>query len=176
MPSGIRETVGSTLAIAAVSTLGDWVWAAWVPGHRVVYGMTHGALLFLAIGLVLGLWAGRAGFGAVAGAATGLLATACFYVLAPAIGFVVAMLAVWFAMWLGLAALDGLIRRRVRAVAVVGRGLAAGALSGFGFYLISGIWMPFDPAGWDYLVHFGSWNAAFLPGFAALLIRTGEAS
>lgn len=170
MPTGLRETIGSTLAIAAVSTLGDWVWAAWVPGHRVVYGMTHGALLFLAIGLFLGLWAGRAVFGAVAGAATGLLVTACFYVLAPVTGFAATMLGVWFGMWLALAALDGLVHRRVRARAVVGRGLAAGVLSGFGFYLISGIWMPFDPAGWDYLVHFGSWNVAFLPGFAAVLI------
>ena len=41
--------------------------------------------------------------------------------------------------------------------------------SGLGFYLISGIWRPFDPKGWDYAVHFLSWTIAYLPGFVALL-------
>ena len=41
--------------------------------------------------------------------------------------------------------------------------------SGLGFYLISGIWRPFNPQGWDYAVHFLSWTIAYLPGFLALL-------
>jgi hypothetical protein len=41
--------------------------------------------------------------------------------------------------------------------------------SGVGFYLISDIWRPFDPEGWDYAVHFVSWAIAYLPGFLALL-------
>lgn len=44
--------------------------------------------------------------------------------------------------------------------------------SGLGFYLISGIWRPFDPEGWDYAVHFLSWTLAYLPGFVALLYPT----
>ena len=39
------------------------------------------------------------------------------------------------------------------------------------FYAVSGMWFPFNPAGWDYAVHFVSWTFAFLPGFAALLWR-----
>ena len=175
MPAGIRETIGSTVAIAAVSTLGDFIWATWIPRHRAIYGMTHGTLLFLCIGLMLGYWVRRSGFGAITGAATGFGVTASFYLLSPIVGFGV-MFAVWFGMWIALAVLDGLLRGRIRAGLVVGRGLLAAGLSVMAFYMVSGIWMPFDPAGWDYLVHFGSWNLAFLPGFAALLIGNGEPS
>ena len=51
------------------------------------------------------------------------------------------------------------------------RGVLAMIGSGLGFYLISGIWRPFDPQGWDYAVHFLSWTIAYLPGFLALLHR-----
>jgi hypothetical protein len=44
--------------------------------------------------------------------------------------------------------------------------------SGLGFYAISGIWMPFNPHGWDYARHFIYWTIAYLPGFAALLTRS----
>ena len=50
------------------------------------------------------------------------------------------------------------------------QGVIAAIASGLGFYAISGIWRPFDPEGWDYLVHFGAWTIAYFPGFAALLV------
>ena len=28
-------------AIAVVSTFGDFVWATWIPCHRVIYGLTE---------------------------------------------------------------------------------------------------------------------------------------
>ena len=71
---GLAETITGTLAIAALSTLGDFVWATWISSHRSVYGLIHGALLFLAIGLFLGRLAQRAGAGAIAGACVGALA------------------------------------------------------------------------------------------------------
>ncbi len=49
------------------------------------------------------------------------------------------------------------------------RGVIAMIGSGLGFYLISGIWRPFDPQGWDYAVHFLSWTVAYSAGFLALL-------
>jgi hypothetical protein len=49
--------------------------------------------------------------------------------------------------------------------------LAAAFGSGVAFYAISGIWRPFDPVGWDYAVHAAAWTLAYLPGFAALLVR-----
>ena len=45
--------------MAAVSTLGDVVWATWIPQHRVIFGLTHGTLLFLVVGLYLGALAHR---------------------------------------------------------------------------------------------------------------------
>jgi hypothetical protein len=42
--------------------------------------------------------------------------------------------------------------------------------------LISGIWRPFNPAGWDYAVHFAAWTAAFFPGFAALFLARPSSS
>ncbi len=159
-------TVVGSVGIAAVSTLGDFIWAAGNLRHRPEYGLTHGTLLFLAIGLFLGMLAGRPAAGAMWGAALGVLAAGSFYVLAPMVGYS-AMFVVWIAIWLALAVLDV---RQVGLGAVLGRGAAAAVTSGTAFYAISGIWRPFDPQGWDYAVHFGAWTAAYLPGFGALLI------
>ena len=93
------------MAIAAVSTAGDFIWAMWIPEHRPLYGLIHGTALFLAIGLVLGIHADRIGIGAAGGALTGLLAAASFYVLAPIAGFSV-MFAVWFGVWIALGVLN----------------------------------------------------------------------
>jgi len=54
MTSGVRASIGGTATLAAVSTLGDFLWANVIPGHRPLYGITHGSLLFLCIGLYLG--------------------------------------------------------------------------------------------------------------------------
>ncbi len=51
------------------------------------------------------------------------------------------------------------------------RGLVAALTSGSAFYFVSGIWIPFNPAGLDYLFHFGAWTLAYTPGFAALMLR-----
>ena len=54
MTTGIPASLGGAASIAAVSTLGDFLWANWIPGHRPLYGIIHGAVLFLCIGLFLG--------------------------------------------------------------------------------------------------------------------------
>ncbi len=171
--TGVIATLAGSLGIAAVSTLGDFIWAAAHLRHRPEYGLTHGTLLFLAIGLFLGTLAGRPAAGAMLGAALGFLAAGSFYVLAPFVGYS-AMFVVWIAIWLALAVLytrlAGLDVQQVGLGAVVGRGAAAAVTSGIAFYAISGIWRPFNPEGWDYAVHFGAWTLAYLPGFAALLL------
>jgi hypothetical protein len=168
--TGVVATLTGAMAVAAVSTLGDFVWAAGNLRHRPEYGLTHGTLLFLAIGFFLGVLAGRPAAGALWGAGLGFLAAGSFYVLAPLVGYS-AMFVVWIAMWVALAVLyAGLSRQHVGLVAVLGRGAAAAVGSGTAFYAISGIWRPFDPQGWDYAVHFGAWTLAYLPGFAALLL------
>lgn len=166
----ISATIQSSLAIAALSTLGDFIWATWIPRPYPAYGMTHGTLLFLAIGLVLGVVAHRPGAGAIAGALIGAVGTAGFYLLAPLAGYA-AMFLIWIAIWVALGVLGGwLTSGRLDRRAGLARGGVAAVASGAAFYAISGIWRSFDPSGWDYLTHFGAWTLAYLPGFAALLL------
>jgi hypothetical protein len=164
----------ASLAIAAFSTLGDVIWATWLPEHRAVYGFTHGLLLFCAVGLVFGVQAGRPAAGAAAGAAIGAGAAGAYYVFSPLFGYST-MFVVWLGVWMALgwtyARLAGAV---TPARVVLARGAMAAAASGLAFYLISGIWMPFDPRGWDYAVHFAAWTFAYFPGFTALL--TGRRS
>jgi hypothetical protein len=177
---GVAAAITGTVAIAAVSTVADFIWATWIPSHRAVYGFIHGALLFLAIGLVLGSFTGRAATGALFGACVGALAAGLYYLLAPMLGFS-AMIVAWMAVWVGLAFVYGRLNAqrlaaghrhdiRINYGAVIGRGVIAAIASALGFYAISGIWRPFNPQGWDYLTHFGAWMIAYFPGFAALLI------
>jgi hypothetical protein len=169
MPAGIREALVGALAIAAVSTLGDFIWVTVIPRHMPRYGLTHGALLFLCVGLYLGILVRRPAAGAVGGAAIGLLAAGSFYVLAPIAGYSV-MFFSWFGVWIALAFLNGRVLRDQGGLGeTFARGIAAAVLSGAAFYAVSGIWFPFRPRGWDYAVHFASWTVAYLPGFLALL-------
>jgi hypothetical protein len=166
----VKPVLLSSLAIAALSTLADVIWATWLPEHRAVYGFAHGLLLFCAVGLVFGLLAGRPAAGAAAGAAIGAGAAGAYYVFSPIFGYST-MFVVWFAVWMALAVSyarlsGGMAPTRV----VLLRGAMAAGASGLAFYLISSIWSPFDPRGWDYAVHFAAWTFAYSPGFAALLM------
>jgi hypothetical protein len=166
--TGIRSAVIAAVVMATASTLGDFIWATWITAHRGVYGMTHGILLFVIAGLVLGVPAKRPAAGAIAGALVGVLGAGSFYLLAPLFGYS-AMFVSWFGLWFALAIANVRLnawRLSVREIAL--RGGLAGVTSGVAFYAISGIWRPFDPAGWDYAVHFAAWTVAYLPGFAAL--------
>jgi hypothetical protein len=165
--SGAAPVLAGSLALAALSTVADFVWATWITEHRTVFGLIHGTVIFLSLGLVLGVVTGRPLPGALGGALVGILGAAAFYLISPLIGFS-AMVIAWFGIWLGLAALYGWLRGTVRGVAA--RGVLAAIASGLAFYLISGIWRPFNPQGLDYAVHFAAWTLAFLPGFAALML------
>jgi hypothetical protein len=161
--------------IAAVSTFGDFVWAGLDLEHRKVYGLAHGTLLFLCIGAYLGSIERQILKGAIAGALIGLTAAASFYVVAPFAGYSV-MFAVWAFIWLALAVLAGRVLRTAHRWSwrqTFTRGALAMMGSGLGFYLISGIWRPFDPEGWDYAVHWISWTVAYLPGLGALILERG---
>jgi hypothetical protein len=167
----MREAVIGALIVAAASTLGDFIWAMWIPRHLPVYGLTHGTLLFLVVGWYLGRVAGRPLAGTIGGALVGFAAAGSFYVIAPLAGYS-AMFVSYFGVWIALALLVGwLSGARVSSRDVVLRGIAAAAGSAVAFYAVSGIWFPFRPRGWDYAVHFGSWTVAYLPGMIALLWR-----
>jgi hypothetical protein len=166
---GVAAALACSVTIGCVSTAGDFIWATWIERHESVYGVAHGALLFCAIGFVLGVIAGRPLAGAVAGTAIGAAAATAYYLLAPFAGFT-AMFLVWAGAWVALAFLYAWLSGRGPAGAVLARGLVAAIAAGLAFYLISGIWRPFNPEGWDYAVHFAAWTAAYFPGFAALFL------
>lgn len=169
----MRHAIIGAVLIAAVSTLGDFVWAGLGLRHRAVFGLSHGALLFLCMGAYLGWVERRMAKGAIAGALIGFIAAGSFYVLALIAGYSV-MFFVWAFIWLALAALIGRFLRITTPWSmreILTRGTLAMVGSGMGFYLISGIWRPFNPRGWDYAVHFLSWTMAYLPGFLALLLQ-----
>jgi len=164
----VTAAVAGALAIAVVSTFGDFVWATWIPGHRPIYGLTHGTLLFMAIGVYLGVLARRPAIGAMFGALIGFTAAASFYLLAPMTGGWI-MFAVWIGAWEALTLLHVHLQRQPTTIeALLVRSTIASLACGGAFYTVSGIWFPFHPVGWDYLWHFGAWALAYLPGFAVL--------
>ena len=178
--SGLAPAILGAVVIGAVSTLGDFIWATWIPEHRPIFGLSHGTLLFLCIGLYLGALVSKPLLGGGAGALIGFLAAGGFYVLVPILGargMIVPMLAMWIAFWVAFSVLNTVILRGNRSLGhAFARGAIAAVSSGIGFYVISGIWMPFDPSGIDFIFHFGAWIVAYLPGFVALLVTTGRAS
>jgi hypothetical protein len=160
--------IGS-IVTAAVSTLGDFLWANALPHHRAPYGLAHGTLLFLTVGSCLGAAAGRMMAGAAGGALIGFAAAAGFYLLRPMLGYS-GLFVMFVALWAALGLLNGrVLQRRTGVGSVLVRSALAAIGSGLGFWAISGIWFPFNPHGWDYAVHFALWTIAYLPGFAALL-------
>lgn len=169
---GLTQAIVGSLLIAALSTLGDFVWARFVPAHRAVFGLLHGTALCLAIGLYLGALRRRAVRGAVAGAPIGLGAAGGYYLLAPFIGYG-AMFVLWMALWAAFGFLNGrgLGEPQSRTATALARGAVAAVGSGLAFYAISGIWTRPAPSGPDYAYHFLCWTVAFLPGFLALLVR-----
>jgi hypothetical protein len=170
MTSGVTASITGAAFIAAVSTLGDFIWANWGLQNRPLNGVLHGSLLFLCIGLYLGDLAAKRLTGAISAALIGGLAAGGFYLIRPTVGRS-AMFFLWFAAWIALGFLNQrLAQRETKMRAAFGRGVLAAAGSGAAFYLVSGIWFPFDPQGWDYLLHFGAWTVAYLPGFAVLLV------
>jgi hypothetical protein len=163
------------LFMGAASTLGDFVWATWIPRHRAVYGLAHGAIVCFCLGLALGADARRPIAGGVAGIAIGLVAAGGFYLLAPAIGWS-AMFLMWMLFWVLFAIVHARLRGLAISGGVVGRGLAAAVLSGAAFYAISGIWLRPSPEGPNYAWNLACWTFAFFPGFAALLATDSSAT
>ena len=52
--NGILRALVAAIILAALSTLGDFLWAHHAIKHRMSAGIIHGALLCLCLGVVLG--------------------------------------------------------------------------------------------------------------------------
>ena len=161
--------LASALALAAVMTAGDWLWAALHIRHSPAAGVAHGAVMCLCVGLAIGVRAGRRVPAAIAGPLIGALAAATFYLLAPWLRWG-AMFPAWMLLWILFASLQRWFAGTETIGETLKRGVLAALLSGFAFYLISDIWIH-EAAHPSLLVHFGAWAFAFLPGFAALFAR-----
>jgi len=160
----------AALVLGAASTFGDVLWAGLSLRHRMAYGLAHGALLCLLIGIIVGFRGGRTRAGALAGPLIGICAAAVFYLLAPRFGYY-AMFPAWMFFWICFALLLPILERSSRWRDAFVRGLVAAVLSGLAFFAISGIWTRPPAGGPNYLYNFGAWSFAFLPGFAALFTR-----
>jgi hypothetical protein len=170
MKRGLQTAIVGALLLAALNTFGDFFWAAFITAHRTVYGLVHGTLLLMAVGLYLGVLRGRAALGALGGAVVGLLAALSFYALVRLLGMS-AMFVSWMALWIGFAFLDAKLRGSVPPRETLARGVLAAIGSGLAFWAVSGIWTRHAPGGPNYAYHFACWTLAFLPGFLALLLR-----
>ena len=157
----------ASVLLGAVMTAGDWAWAALEIQHRVVYGLIHGALMCLCVGLAVGVRAGKAVPAALAGPVIGVIAAASFYALAPVLRWS-AMFPAWMLLWILFAVLQQRLSRKESTGTALMRGAAAALLSGAAFYAISGIWVNDSHTSPNLVRHFGAWTVAFLPGFIAL--------
>jgi hypothetical protein len=161
----------ASLLLGAVMTLGDFIWAALRLPHRVAYGLIHGAVMCLCLGLAVGIRARRPRAAAMAGPAIGVLAAAAFYALAPALRWG-AMFPAWMLLWMLFALLQRRLDPVESPVAALIRGVSAALLSGAAFYSISDVWTRH--AQWSIALQFAAWSFAFVPGFVALFWRAAR--
>lgn len=160
--------VGSLL-LATLSTAADYVWFLDIPGHQVMSGSIHGAVLFAALGAYLGWRRGRLGVGALGGLGSGVLAALSFYALAPLGGYSM-MLVSWVLLWIMLAALQTHLDGRFDAARAVGRGLATALAAGLGFAVVLyQLYRGWPPESFSVFKHFVAWSMAYLPGLYVLL-------
>src|SRR4029453_3325920 len=103
----MKPALLGALAIAAVSTLGDYLWPNVIPHRIALYGLRHGLVLFLTVGLCLGMPARKPVAGAIGGAVIGLSSAGLFYVIQPIVGYAPAMFILFFALWIQLGLLTG---------------------------------------------------------------------
>ena len=166
----VRAAVVASLFLGAVMALGDYLWAALHIQHRVAYGIAHGAVMCLCLGIAIGVHTGRTVPATLAGPVIGVIAAGSFYLLAPWLRMT-AMFPAWMLFWILFALLQQQLRGSERLAAAAVRGVVAAVLSGLAFYAISGIWTGPSHDEPALAIRFCAWSFAFLPGFLALFWR-----
>jgi hypothetical protein len=166
----LRAAVVASLFLGAVMALGDYAWAALRIEHRVVYGLAHGAVMCLCLGIAIGVHTGRLVPATLAGPVIGVIAAGAFYLLAPWLRMA-AMFPAWMLFWILFALLQQRLRADERLVTAAARGSIGAVVSGLAFYTISSIWTGPSHDAPNLALHFAAWSFAFLPGFLALFWR-----
>lgn len=169
----MRYALTASVLLGLVMTLGDVAWAALHIRHRVAYGMIHGAVMCLCVGLAVGIRARRPVHAAAAGPLIGVVAAGAFYALAPSLRWG-ALFPAWMLLWILFALLQEQLARTESGRRALLRGIAAALLSGAAFYLVSGIWTSASHDSPNVARHLVSWSFAFLPGFVALFAGRRE--
>ena len=159
-----------SVLLGAVMTVGDFAWAALRIPHRVAYGLTHGAVMCLCVGLAIGVRAKKPLPAVIAGPVIGVVAAGAFYALARALGWS-ALFPAWMLLWILFGVLQQKLEKKEQMGTALMRGVTAALLSGAAFYLISGIWTRDSHDDPNLARHFAAWSVAFLPGFAVLFWR-----
>jgi phage shock protein E len=169
------KTIVGILFVAAVATVGDYIWYTYGVKHGFAAGLIHGALLLTSVGFVLGLANGRVLKGLPIGAIAGVGGALSYYGLIAIMDrrtYGTAIPGAWLIMWLLLAALEG---RWLRAPQrrpwseVGGRGFVAALLGSVAFYLVlNTLWGRPPATGRNYAVQFLAWAFAWTPGLLAL--------
>jgi hypothetical protein len=160
--------LAGAIVLGVLSTFYDFLWAHFEVRHKAINGIVHGMTLLSVAGVVLAWPTGRWLPGLIGGAVAGLIGAVSFYAAYPLLGYLNALVAAWVIMWIAFSTLETQLRRVRVGTETAIRGLAAAALSGVAFYLVSGMWTDHS-APPNYLRNFASWAFAFFPGFAALL-------
>ena len=171
------KIVAGILIVAAIATLADWAWFTFGVPNCTSAGVAYGAVLLTAVGGALGAASGRLVRGLPIGMLAGIGGALSYYVLFTVLDELGAILAAWVVIWISMAVLEGrwISGTRRSWLAIAGRGTAAAALSGIGFYLVyETLWGP-PPAGdRNYAVQFGAWAVALAPGMVALTLTVGR--
>jgi len=166
----IPAVVGALL-MAVLSTAADYVWFLGIPSHQWYSGVIHGAALFLALGGYLGFRKGKVITGALGGLASGIVAAASFYVLAPLGGYNV-MVVSWFVLWISLATLQTSLEGEMSVARGVGRGIVTSIVAGLGFAVVLfELYRGWPPPSFPAVKHFVAWMIAYFPGLYVLLSK-----
>ncbi len=169
-PARVLKLALGIVGVAAVATLGDFVWYEFGVRNRVIAGVVHGAVLLMAAGGALAWSHGRVVTGLAVGIGAGVIGALAYYALDLVMGQA-AVLAAWISVWLLLAVGQGrIVQRPPRAwKAVVTSGVAAALLSSLTFYAVSGIVWGRAPAdGRNYALQLACWLVAWTPGLLAI--------
>ena len=167
------EILIGILVVAAVSTVGDYVWYEVGVPHRMTFGIIHGAILLASVGGVVGATAGRIIAGVPAGALAGIGGALVYYALEDALGRG-AMLAGWAAVWVLISILNVRVLQQPRRSWTDGivRGVIAAVAGGLAFYLVGDdLWGRRPPGTRNYLTQYALWLAAWAPGLIAVAVK-----